>query len=51
MQSCNSFEVAQTQVKAAAELLNLDKATLDLLWWPQREFKFALVAPDREVLF
>jgi glutamate dehydrogenase (NAD(P)+) len=42
MQSYNSFEVAQIQVKAAAELLNLDKATLDLLLWPQREFQFTL---------
>ena len=42
MQSYNSFEVAQSQVKAAAELLNLDKATLDLLLWPQREFQFTL---------
>jgi glutamate dehydrogenase (NAD(P)+) len=42
MQSYNSFEVAQTQVKAAAEILNLDKATLDLLLWPQREYKFTL---------
>jgi glutamate dehydrogenase (NAD(P)+) len=42
MQSYNSFEVAQSQVKAAAELLNLDRGTLDLLLWPQREFKFTL---------
>jgi glutamate dehydrogenase (NAD(P)+) len=42
MQSYNSFEVAQAQVMAAARLLNLDKATLDLLLWPQREFKFTL---------
>ena len=42
MQSYNSFEVAQSQIKAAAELLNLDRATLDLLLWPQREFKFTL---------
>ena len=42
MQSYNSFEVAQTQIKAAARLLNLDEATLDLLLWPQREFKFTL---------
>ena len=42
MQSYNSFEVAQTQITAAAKLLNLDKATLDLLLWPQREFKFTL---------
>lgn len=42
MQSYNSFEVAQAQVMATAKLLNLDKATLDLLLWPQREFKFTL---------
>ena len=42
MQSYNSFEVAQTEIKAAAKVLNLDKATLDLLLWPQREFKFTL---------
>lgn len=42
MQSYNSFEVAQAQVMAAAKLLNLDKATLDLLLWPQREFAFTL---------
>jgi glutamate dehydrogenase (NAD(P)+) len=42
MQSYNSFEVAQSQVLAAANLLNLDKATLDLLSWPQREFQFTL---------
>jgi glutamate dehydrogenase (NAD(P)+) len=42
MQSYNSFEVAQSQIMAAAKVLNLDKATLDLLLWPQREFKFTL---------
>ncbi len=42
MQSYNSFEVLQTQVQAAANMLNLDRATLDLLLWPQREFKFTL---------
>jgi glutamate dehydrogenase (NAD(P)+) len=42
MQSYNSFEVAQSQVTAAAKILNLDKATLDFLMWPQREFKFTL---------
>ncbi len=42
MQSYNSFEVAQSQIRAAAELLNLDRATLDLLLWPQREYKFTL---------
>ena len=42
MQTYNSFEVAQSQIKAAGEHLNLDRATLDLLLWPQREFKFTL---------
>ena len=42
MQSYNSFEVEQSQVMAAAEYLNLDRATLDLLLWPQREFKFTM---------
>lgn len=42
MQSYNSFEVAQTEIRAAAKVLNLDKATLDLLLWPQREYKFTL---------
>jgi glutamate dehydrogenase (NAD(P)+) len=42
MQSYNSFEVAQEQISSAAKLLNLDTATVDLLLWPQREFKFTL---------
>ncbi|MGB2867032.1 MAG: Glu/Leu/Phe/Val dehydrogenase [Bacteroidota bacterium] len=42
MQSYNSFEVEQLQVQEAARILNLDKATTDLLTWPQREFKFTL---------
>ena len=42
MQSYNSFEVAQTEIAAAAKILNLDQGTLDLLLWPQREFKFTL---------
>jgi glutamate dehydrogenase (NAD(P)+) len=42
MQSYNSFEVAQKEIMAAAKVLNLDKAMLDLLLWPQREFKFTL---------
>ena len=42
MESYNSFKVAQSQVIAAAKILNLDVATLDLLLWPQREFKFTL---------
>jgi glutamate dehydrogenase (NAD(P)+) len=42
MQSYNSFKVAQSQVMAAGGMLNLDKATLDLLLWPQREYTFTL---------
>jgi len=42
MESYNSFEVARAQVIATAKILNLDKATVDLLLWPQREFKFTL---------
>ena len=42
MKSYNSFEVAQSQVLEAAKVLNLDQATLDLLIWPQKEFKFTL---------
>lgn len=42
MESYNSFAVAQAQIMEAAKILNLDEATLDLLKWPQREFKFTL---------
>lgn len=42
MTSYNSFEVEQQQVLEAARILNLDKATRDLLLWPQREFKFTM---------
>ncbi len=42
MNSYNSFEVEQQQVLEAARILNLDKATCDLLLWPQREFKFTM---------
>jgi glutamate dehydrogenase (NAD(P)+) len=42
MQSYNSFEVVQEQIMAAAKLLHLDTATVDLMLWPQREFKFTL---------
>jgi glutamate dehydrogenase (NAD(P)+) len=44
MKSYNSFEVAQQQVLEAAKILNLDDATIDLLMWPQREFKFTIPA-------
>lgn len=42
MESYNSFRVAQKQVLEAAKILNLDKATTELLIWPQREFSFTL---------
>jgi glutamate dehydrogenase (NAD(P)+) len=42
MESYNSFLVAQQQVMEAARLLSLDDATVELLSWPQREFKFTL---------
>ncbi len=44
MESYNSFKVAQRQVIEAARILNLDRATVELLTWPQREFKFTLPA-------
>ncbi len=42
MQSYNSFKVAQQQMLEAAKLLNLDKATIELLSVPQREYAFTL---------
>jgi glutamate dehydrogenase (NAD(P)+) len=42
MKSYNSFEVEQQQVLEASRILNLDPATIELLMWPQREFKFTL---------
>ena len=42
MESYNSFQVAQKQIHEAAKLLNLDKATVDLLSWPQKEIKFTI---------
>ncbi|MBI5463981.1 MAG: Glu/Leu/Phe/Val dehydrogenase, partial [Ignavibacteriales bacterium] len=42
MKSYNSFEVMQQQVREAARLLNLDTATVELLLWPQSEFKFTI---------
>jgi glutamate dehydrogenase (NAD(P)+) len=42
MESYNSFQVAQKQVIEAAKLLNLDESTINLLKWPQREFKFTI---------
>lgn len=40
MESYNSFKVAQQQVLESAKLLNLDQATIELLIYPQREYKF-----------
>ena len=42
MKSYNSFEIAQNHVLQAARKLNLNQATIDMLIWPQREFKFTL---------
>ncbi|HMK37904.1 MAG TPA: Glu/Leu/Phe/Val dehydrogenase dimerization domain-containing protein, partial [Bacteroidota bacterium] len=42
MGSYNSFQVAQHQVREAARLLHLDAATVELLSWPQREFRCTL---------
>ncbi|MBN1998526.1 Glu/Leu/Phe/Val dehydrogenase [candidate division KSB1 bacterium] len=42
MKSYNSFDVAQNQIKEASRILNLNKATVDLLSWPQRELNFTL---------
>ena len=42
MRSYNSFEVEQQQVLEAARILRLDDATVELLLWPQREYKFAM---------
>ena len=42
MESYNSFSVARQQIFEAAKILNLDKATIELLSTPQREFNFTL---------
>jgi len=42
MRSYNSFEVEQQQVLEAARILNLDDALVQLLLWPQREYKFTM---------
>jgi glutamate dehydrogenase (NAD(P)+) len=42
MKSYNSFEVEQQQVLEAAKILKLDAATVELLLWPQREYKFTM---------
>jgi glutamate dehydrogenase (NAD(P)+) len=42
MESYNSFSTARQQIFEAAKVLNLDKATIELLSTPQREFNFTL---------
>jgi len=42
MDSYNSFSVLQKQILEASKILKLDKATTDLLIWPQREYKFTI---------
>jgi glutamate dehydrogenase (NAD(P)+) len=42
MESYNSFRIAQNQILEAARILKLDEATVELLLWPQREFKFTI---------
>ncbi len=42
--SYNSFEIAQAQFDAVAELLNLDQSARDMLRYPMREFSFAIPA-------
>lgn len=42
METYNSFKITQQQLIEASKLLNLDQSTVDLLSWPQKEFKFTL---------
>ncbi len=42
MKSYNSFEVAQEHILEAAKVLKLESRIVDLLIWPQREFKFTI---------
>ncbi len=42
MSNHNPFEIAQRQLDEAAEKLGLDKATHELLRWPQREFRVTI---------
>lgn len=42
METYNSFKITQQQLVEAAKLLNLDQSTIDLLSWPQKEFKYTL---------
>lgn len=42
METYNSFKITQQQLIEASKLLNLDQSTIDLLSWPQKEFKYTL---------
>ncbi len=42
METYNSFKITQQQLREAAKVLNLDQSTIDLLSWPQKEFKYTL---------
>ncbi|MFC1732102.1 Glu/Leu/Phe/Val dehydrogenase [candidate division KSB1 bacterium] len=42
MAELNPFKIAQAQLDEAAQKLDMDKATHDLLRWPQREFKVTI---------
>jgi glutamate dehydrogenase (NAD(P)+) len=42
MSELNPFKIAQAQLDEAAEKLGLDKATHELLRWPQREFRVTI---------
>lgn len=42
METYNSFKITQQQLVEASNLLNLDRSTIELLRWPQKEFKFTL---------
>lgn len=42
METYNSFKITQQQLIEAAKLLNLDESTVELLSWPQKEFKYTL---------
>ena len=40
--SYNAFDTAQHQFDQMADILELDKATRDLLRWPMREYHFSI---------
>jgi glutamate dehydrogenase (NAD(P)+) len=41
-ETLNPFEIAQSQLDEAAEMLGLDNPTREFLRWPQREFVVTL---------